>query len=215
MKQVEFDALLERGYETSGVEFKGPGKPSDSELFAKVVRALLGMANRREGGMIILGVTETGKGGQSSPRFGPVGLSDEEFRLWMNYDDISQKINSYARPSVVFDLEPHEIPDGKKFVIVRVREFDDIPILCTKDYASQSGDVVLRGGACYVRSRRKPETAEIPTEEDMRALLESATDKGVLKFLNRARRAGLFSPAVLADGMESVDPYERQIEEVE
>jgi hypothetical protein len=51
---------------------------------------------------------------------------------------------------------------------------------------------ILRQGACYVRSRHKLGTSEIPSEEEMRELLELAIDKGVMRFLARAEKAGLY-----------------------
>ena len=42
-----------------------------------------------------------------------------------------------------------------------------------------------------MRTRRKPETAEIPTQEDMRDLLDLAVEKGVRKFITQAHAAGL------------------------
>ena len=50
---------------------------------------------------------------------------------------------------------------------------------------------MLREGACYVRTRRKPETSEIPTQADMRDLLELAIEKGVIRYIEQARRVGL------------------------
>jgi hypothetical protein len=50
----EFAELLARGYELRGVEFKGPGARSTPEYTARVVRAALGMANLRDGGLVIL-----------------------------------------------------------------------------------------------------------------------------------------------------------------
>ena len=83
-----------------------------------------------------------------------------------------------------FDLETLKY-DGKAFVVIQVSEFDDIPILCKKDYTD-----VLREGACYVRTRRKPETAEVPTQSEMRDLLELATIKALRKYVSVARAAG-------------------------
>jgi hypothetical protein len=47
----------------------------------------------------------------------------------------------------------------------------------------------------YVRGRGKPETIEVPTQTEMRELLELAVDKGVQAFLARAGRVGLLQPA--------------------
>jgi predicted HTH transcriptional regulator len=206
--EQEFESLLARGYETNGVEFKGPWIRTDKLFLAKVVRAILGMANRRDGGLVIVGVEE-------STRLEPVGLSDEQADSWMHHDDLLASVNDYASPSVRFDPELWTFW-GKRFVFIRVHEFDDIPILCAKDY-NEPGKAapILRRGACYVRARHKPETSEIPSEEEMRELLELAIDKGVRKFVTRAQKTGLFptiqgTPAPVSDEAS----FKKQIEEM-
>jgi hypothetical protein len=55
--EEDFAKLLARGYESRGVEFKGPGIRTEKLFLARVVRAILGMANSRDGGTsrLILG----------------------------------------------------------------------------------------------------------------------------------------------------------------
>ena len=127
-------------------------------------------------------------------------------------------MNEFASPSVSFDLEGVSYREGI-FVVIRVHEFEDIPILCQKDLQTAGRgkrDLILRRGACYVRSRHKPETSEIPSEEEMRELLELAIDKGVRKFVTRAQKAGLFPPV---QGLPAAPAdevlFEKQIEEME
>jgi len=182
----EFETILSRGYEINAVEFKGPGARTDKPFFAKVVRAVLGMANRRDGGLVIIGVEDK--------QLEPVGLNDDELATWSNFDELSVALNKHAGPSVSFDLDPTLVYDSKHIVIIRVREFEEIPILCSQDYSPPGKSApVLRRGACYVRSRSKSETAEIPSQQEMRELLELAIDKGVRRFVTRAQKAGLFS----------------------
>jgi hypothetical protein len=97
---------------------------------------------------------------------------------------------------VSFDLEK-KLYQGRRFVILQIHEFAEIPVLCTQEFhpTDRKGAApILRRGVCYVRSRKKPETSEVPSEEEMRELLELAIDKGVRKFLERAQKAGLFQP---------------------
>ena len=135
---------------------------------------------------------------------------------WLNYDAVSASVNEYASPCVRFDVDWHTFW-GKKFVFIRVREFDHIPILCAKDYneVGKATPISARG-ACYVRVRDKPETSEIPSEEEMRELLELAIDKGVRKFVTRAQKAGLF-PTIAGTEVPRPDDalFEQQIEEME
>ncbi len=79
----------------------------------------------------------------------PVGLSESDLDTW-TYDNMANQIARYADPSVSFELEPKAY-NGNSYVVLEVEEFSDIPVLCKRAY-----DNVLRYGACYVRSRRKP-----------------------------------------------------------
>jgi hypothetical protein len=66
-------------------------------------------------------------------------------------------------------------------VFINVAEFDELPIICKKEYPE-----ILRRGAIYVRSKRgKPETIEVPTEVEMREIIEMAVDKGNRKLSKR------------------------------
>lgn len=181
MTDERFAAILALGRETAGVEFKGPGQLSNRRLMAQVVRALLAMANRQGGGSVIIGVEDNGV------TISPVGLSAVELVSW-NFDAVADQIARYADPSVNFGLETKGY-NGGRYVVIEVEEFSDIPVLCKRSY-----DDVLRDGACYVRTRRKPETSEIPTQTEMRDLLDLAIDKGVSLYLERARRLGLYIP---------------------
>lgn len=182
MNEPEFEELLLPGYETRGVEFKPPGPRSSKLLFVKVTRAALGMTNRRDGGTIVIGIESLNNTLKS------VGLTDNDLLTW-SYDDVATGFAAYADPSIAFDLGKVSYKEAH-YVVLRIQEFEDIPVLCKKDY-NNNGEVILRKGACYVRSRHKPETSEIPTQEDMRDLLDLATDKGVRKFMARANRAGV------------------------
>lgn len=204
----DFELHLSRGYETHGVEFKGPGKRTDAAFLAKVARAMMGMANRRDGGVVIIGVEDDS--------LDPVGLEEDQAETW-NYDDTASAVNEFASPSLSFDLEtkPYQ---GRTFIILVVHEFADVPVLCRKDYGQtnvRGAAPILRRGACYVRSRRKPETSEIPSEEEMRELLELAIEKGVRKFVATAQRVGMFSPVSLpATPPEDQARFDEQIKDL-
>jgi predicted HTH transcriptional regulator len=176
MTSEEFKVILARGYERRGIEFKGPGNRTDRQLFAKVVRAVLGMANLRDGGTIIIGIEDLNR------VITPIGVTPADLQSW-NYDDVLTGISVYADPPVDVELERFS-QDGKDFVIIRVDEFSETPVLCKKDYSD-----VLREGACYVRSRRKPETSEIPSYADMRDLMDLAIEKGIRRFYRQMQGA--------------------------
>lgn len=195
MTDEEFAEELALGHETSGVEFKGPGPRSNRQLFAQVVRAVLGMANRRDGGRVIIGVED------NNGVLNPVGLIEHDLATW-RYDHVADGIARYADPSVSFDLELKEY-NGNQYVVLEIDEFADIPVLCKIDYQG-----ILRNGACYVRSRRKPETSEIPTQEDMRDLLDLATEKKLQERLALLQRVGLI--VLPSAGPQSTEQFEQE-----
>src|SRR3990172_7004250 len=134
MTDQEFAEILAFGYERRGTEFKGPGPLSAKPWFAKVVRAVLGMANQRDGGLVVIGVDE-----EITGVIKPVGLSEADLATW-KYDDVAAAVATYADPFISFDLEVREY-EGKRFVLLHVREFDEIPVLCRKEYPD-----ILRSG---------------------------------------------------------------------
>ena len=154
MTDEEFARIVELGHELSGVEVKSPGPISNRRLVAQVIKAVLGMCNRRDGGIVIVGVED------NQGVLNPVGLAESEIAGW-NFDAVADQVARYADPSASFtlDIKQHE---GSAYVVLEVEEFVDIPVLCKRSY----GDV-LRDGAYYVRTRRKPETSEIPTQAEM------------------------------------------------
>jgi predicted HTH transcriptional regulator len=189
--------LITVGHELSGIECKGPGSRQNKEFLAKVIRAMLGMANRRDGGLVIIGVEEN-KDGMSL-----VGLGDPEAASW-KYDDLSDSVAVYADPSISFEAQEYEDEHARKYVLISVQEFESIPILCKKDFPP-----TLRRGGCYVRSRRKPETVEIPTQEDMRDLLDLATEKGLRKFYRQSAAAGIKVPVPIQ--LSDQELFENQV----
>ena len=128
MTDSEFAQILALSHERSGIEFKGPGSASDRGIFAQFVKAVLGMANRRDGGTVIIGVDD------SQGNLTPIGLNEQALATW-KYDDVADRIAEYADPGIAFDLEVREY-NGDKYVVVQVEEFTDIPVLCKKGYPS-------------------------------------------------------------------------------
>jgi predicted HTH transcriptional regulator len=188
MTTEEFIDLIEQGHESPAVEFK-PGAPRTAQaVFARIARAVLALSNRRDGGWVIIGVEE--KGGKT-----PIlkGVEAADLAGW-NHDDVSAALNGFADPYVSVDVEVVAY-NNSNFVVIRVHEFEEVPVICRRDVPAPPGEKrpILRDGACYVRSRKKPESVEMPTQTEMRELLELAVDKGVRKFLRRAESVSIAS----------------------
>lgn len=181
------------GREQRGVEFKSPGALKDRRLRAKVIRAILGMANLPDGGSVVVGVSESGPGPSIAP------CTERDAGTWSN-DNLNDAVSQYADPYV--DIDVTVVPwETGAVVIVSVRPFDDIPVICKKD-----SENVLRRGAMYVRHRGKVETLEVPSHVEMREVIERAARLQLAKLL-QDHQIGVSGKARLAD-----DGYARERE---
>jgi predicted HTH transcriptional regulator len=182
MTSDEFLAVVGLG-ERPGVEFKNARSRKDRNV-SEVIRAVIGMANRRDGGMVIVGVKDDGE---------IQGLTPEQVASWEKADDVRQTIAPYVDPHAYVDVAVISLPGAPtlRCVVLQVQEFDQVPVLCAKSATDLKGELVLRQGACYVRSRQLPSTTEIADHAQFRELLDLAIDKGVREFVRRSRSAGL------------------------
>lgn len=175
----DIEETLAFGHELRRLELKGPGETDNKRLFAKIARAALSMGNMRDGGHVIIGIND------KAPEKCLPGLSASELASWQKFDEISRALANYADPPLEIEVGHRHLSSGADVAVIQVFEFADIPHLCAKSY-----DDVLREGALYVRTRRLPETAEVPSSVEMRELLDLATEKALRSYLSTAERAG-------------------------
>ncbi|PEX44006.1 ATP-binding protein [Bacillus thuringiensis] len=171
-------SLIQFGRETRNVEFKTTYDWNNPQHKAKIVKTILGMSNVRDGGHLILGVEEI------NDSFIPRGMSQNDWDL-LNQDDVMAHVNNFADPYVEFTV--HKIQhDGMLFVIFEIDEFKEIPVVCKRQ-----GEQGLKQGTLFTRSRRMAETVAVPSQSEMREILDIAIEKGVRKFQERISRTGL------------------------
>lgn len=186
MTPDELREAIALGHEQPGVEFKGAGIRDDKLFSARVIRGVLAMSNRRDGGHIVIGVKED-EGALSL-----VGLDDAERTTW-HHDDIAAQVSRYADPYVTFTAEELTL-DGKTVVVLTVAHCELGPVICKRAY-NRDKVTVLREGAIYIRPRTKSESREVSSSSEMRELIELATDAQVRRFVARAYQAGMAPPS--------------------
>jgi len=174
--------LIGFGREQAGVEFKSAGDLSEPHLRAKVVRGMLAMGNRRDGGLLIVGIRDDGTTLYLD------GLTPSQASSWA-HDTLADTVAEYADPRLGFDSYRVTV-DGHEVLVISVAEFTDVPVVCRRTL-TVGKSAILRDGAVYLRSNRKPESREVANYDEMRELIELATDKGVRRFVTRARESGL------------------------
>ena len=186
---------IEEGRESQRLEYKQSA--TWDELKTKLIRTTLAMSNVRDGGIIVIGMSQRGT------EFSPTGMSELDLTTYKS-DDIKAAINACADPPVTVEWST-DVVDGKTFGMLVIQEFDQFPVLCKGDHKG------LENGAFYFRSFRMPETAKVNSHFEMRDILDRAIDRGVEAFVQRARRAGL----KLGDDEESdAAKFARQREDV-
>ncbi len=197
MTTSEFQEIVSLGQEGMSTEFKTAHPWATDEFKSKIAKSILGFSNVRDGGRIIIGAAE-----QADNTYDFIGLEDADIKTWC-YDDVAAFVSNYADPFVVFSIE--QVPfDNKIFVVITVSEFSDIPVIC-----KQNGKANLRKGAIYTRTHRMPETAEVPSQTEMREILDLATAKLARKFLHTASYIGIHVPS----GPTNSDKYKKQLGE--
>src|SRR5690606_23102697 len=76
--------------------------------------------------------------------------------------------------------------DNKNYVVIQIQEYSSIPVLCKK-----TGEFGLVIGHMYTRPRKKIESAIVPSQTDMREILELYLEKE----LSRIRRLAHLMPS--------------------
>lgn len=162
--------LLEFGEEDRNIEYKESCPPN----IEKLAKSIMAMSNIRDGGYIVFGMKQLDSG-----RFIKEGIKDEHL-IEYNKDILLDRINEYADPYVRFSIKTLEY-ESKKFLFIIVPEFEEIPVICKRDGRSD-----LTKGSIYTRTRdRRPESARVRNQTDMREIIELAVDKGIEKMRRR------------------------------
>lgn len=194
--QVYVD-LIEYPNEERHIEFKRSVR-WDGDIRAKITKSIMAMSNLRDGGWIVVGKEE-----QPDRSFSPVGMSQADFDSF-DPDEVQAFVYARAEPPVDFDVRKI-VYNGKKFVIIRVKEFENEPVICKKSYGN-----ILHNGVIYIRSKGKPESIPVPSQYEMREIIENAIDKGVRAFFQRSQRIGIMRLPSVDDAAK----FSKQVEEL-
>ena len=168
--------------EERNLEFKGAVSWNNAEHKGKIVRAAMAMSNIQNGGVIVVGVDENAR----PPAL--LGLPDVE-QARFSQDNVSVEVNRYASPPVELTVRHVEI-DSSRFVVIQIREFAELPVVCRK-----AGPGGLREGAMYTRPKSKNESVEVGSETEMREILDLMLEKGLRRFRRLAVASGLTQAA--------------------
>lgn len=186
--------LIQLGRETRNVEYKRTYNWNDPSHKAKIIKTILAMSNIRDGGYLILGVEE------NNGVFTPIGLPQADYDL-LNTDDVLAYANKFADPYV--DIKLHkDLHEGMLFAVIEIQEFQQYPVVCKSDWVEN-----LKCGSIYTRTRRIYESAVVPSQTEMREIIEMAVDKGIREFNRRVSYVGLS----VKDQLSVAEQYDREL----
>jgi len=192
--------LINYPNEERHLEFKRSMSWEENRFKATITKSILGMANIRDGGWIVIGKEE-----QSDGTFIAIGMDQSDFDSF-NSDAVRDFVKDYADPYV--NLSVHKVDHAqKKFVIIRIEEFDTIPVICKRDWGN-----ILHRGKMYTRSRGKPETIEVPGQTEMREIINMAVEKEIRRFYERLSRIGL--PPLIPSKPSDKELFDKQREDL-
>ena len=182
-------SALGRCQESRSVEFKE--STSWEKIKIKLVRTLLAMGNLRDGGVVIVGVSER------EGKWNLTGITEHDLETY-DPDIIKDTVAKYGDPPTKVDVVLVRYSDGNDYLAIQAHEFDSAPIVCKRN--GPDGPNLLRMGEFYIRPLGKPRTIKVASAEDMHDLLELAAEKRARMFLEIAHRIGL-KPSETSDQM--------------
>ena len=163
--------IIRSAGEDNHIDAKRPMKWDNGTESAKLAKDIAAFANSRDGGFLILGKEEPEPG-----KFNLKGLTSEQATSF-DTTKVAAWINSRFSPDIHLTCHPVQL-DGDDFVVIHIREFGDIPVICTKRYDNPQDPKkpFLEKGRIYVRTANA-ESKPLQEEGELRDLVGLATKK--------------------------------------
>jgi len=171
MTTEELERAIEGQAESQNLDFKAdiPWTP------ASMVKDFIAMANVRDGGTIVIGVSE------ADDAFVGTGVCEENLKTY-KIDAMRDKLYRYTDPSIDFRLTFPADLSGKKYVVIKVLPFKEIPIISKVSIPDQMAAHTIY----YRNTDRRVQSAPVSNSNDLRDIIESA----VVKMMQRRLDAG-------------------------
>jgi len=174
LTENSIDQILKGNSENRNLEFK-PTFDFVQEVWAreKLIRAIFAMSNTRNGGYIVIGITEDQN---HIPSF--VGLKDDHISVFKNkLEDLKSKVESFSSSPVNYEIGLGKYK-GNFFIVISVTEFTLNPLICRRNGEHQ--DRILEEGAIYIRTLKdKPSSIKLTNPTDIQDFLERSVDKQI------------------------------------
>lgn len=177
--------------ELLSVEFK-EAQPF-SILKYKIVKAIMAMANQRDGGLIVIGVRERKRG-----VFIREGVSDDVATSY-NHETLYRLLCEYASPPpeiMLFTLQY----DGRRYIIVSVRPCERAPVICRKSTPPEVLGKRDKITVCdiYVRAGAPIQTQRVCEASMLDDVLRAAAGRRAAEMVRTMLAGGAFEGVTIA-----------------
>jgi len=145
----------------------------------KLVKTLLGMGNLRDGGIVVMGVSERDANWEIT------GITEENLRSY-DVDDMLGYFGSFISPFAEIDVV-QALHNDRNFLAIQIHEFQEIPLVCRRNGADPNHEGLF-AGSVYVRPMGGvPRTTRVMDAQQMHDLLDLAAEKRARNLIRRAR----------------------------
>lgn len=163
--------LVKASGEDSNVDAKAPMAWDEGVASAELSKDIAAFANSRDGGTLVIGKSELDDG-----QFDYVGLTAEQAKSF-DPTRVANWLESRFKPPISIRCHIVEY-ESKRYAVIDVSEFSDIPILCVRNFDSptERGKQIIKERTLYVRNS-KAESAPLGSPDELRELIGMATGK--------------------------------------
>lgn len=180
LKEDIFEQILQGNSENLNLEFKASFDFNDN-IWARerLIRSILAISNTRDGGYIVIGVTEN-----SDKSLDLIGMTEDHLNLFKSkVEDLKSMVESFSNSPASYEIGIGKYRSGD-FVLISISEFALNPLICRKNGAHK--DKYLEEGAIYVRTLKdKPSSIKLMNPIDIQDFFERAVDKQIMNLHKR------------------------------
>lgn len=176
--QKDIIYYINNPFETRSVEYKR-NAPWARTTKHRIARAMIAMANLRDGGYIIVGMEQKDDGS-----FDKVGVTENTYDTY-KLDDMKNYLKSHVEPMIKVELEKPEI-DGLKFIGIKVAGLYEFPHICTKSEGTN-----LERGVIYIRSTGAEGCIRLTDLEENKNIIDACAEVQFNKFVDNLKKSGL------------------------
>jgi hypothetical protein len=143
----ELIRIVKMAGESDEIDAKGPIAWDNGVESAGLTKDIAAFANSRNGGIIVIGKKQ-----EKTGQFDTTGVTQEQ-AVTFETTKVAQWVNNHLSPPVRLVCYPAVECDGKRFVVIEVLEFDDVPVMCVKSFQRpNSSENLLKEQTIYVRN---------------------------------------------------------------